>query len=67
VAKHVVPGRLDLGPREGIVLDLGFLNAKHIRLMLGEPRHNAIESLANRVDVPGGDLHADTGREKRTP
>jgi hypothetical protein len=67
VAKHVVSRRLDLGPWECIVLDLGFLNAKDIRLMLGKPRHNAIESLANRVDVPSGDLHADTGRENRTP
>src|ERR1039457_2938734 len=52
---------------ECIILDLGFLHTQDIRTMLGEPRNNAIEPLANGVDVPSSDLHADTGRENRTP
>jgi hypothetical protein len=67
VAKNVVAGGFDLGSWECVVLDLGFLHTQDIRTMLGEPRNNAIKPLANGVDVPSSDLHADTGRENRTP
>ncbi|RMH44233.1 MAG: S1 family peptidase [Deltaproteobacteria bacterium] len=43
--------------RKLVVGDLGFLHAQHIRCVSLEPRDDAVETAADRVDVPGGDLH----------
>jgi hypothetical protein len=62
VTEHLIPSRLQLGARECIVFDLGFLHAQDIRSMLAEPRDNAVQPFANGVDVPSGYLHPDLGR-----
>jgi hypothetical protein len=62
MAKHMIPNRLDISARKGIVLNFGFLYAEDIRSMLGKPRNNAVESFANGIDVPSCYLHSETGR-----
>jgi hypothetical protein len=61
----VVAGLLEFGLREYIIFYLCFLEAQDIGSMLDEPRNNAFEAFANGVDVPGGYLHSESGREVR--
>ena len=43
--------------REEVVDDLGFLQAEHVRLLLLEQLQDQLLAQADRVDVPGGELH----------
>ena len=39
------------------VINLGFLQAEQIRLLVLKPTEHLIQSRANGIHVPGGDLH----------
>ena len=39
------------------VIHLGFLQTEQIRLLAIQPAEHLIQSRADRVHVPGGDLH----------
>jgi len=54
----VVAGGLELGDREGLVLELELLQAERVGLVGGEPVEDLRQANLERVDVPGGDLHA---------
>ena len=55
-----VAGRLDLLARKGVIRDLGFLQRDDVRGVRSEPGDQLVESHAQRIDVPGGDLHGAT-------
>ena len=46
-----------LGQGELVVVDLGFLQADHVRLMLFDQRCQLMRASAQPVDVEGDDLH----------
>ena len=46
-----------LGGKE-VVHDLGFLQAEHVGLLPPEEQVDEAEPQADRVDIPGGELHA---------
>ena len=51
--------------RKGVVDALGLLQADDVRLPLGQPGRQVVDSLLDRVDVPGGDAHGGNGRVRR--
>ncbi len=61
---HALPGeqamrvaqRLEGGVGEGRVVDLGLLQAQDVGLRRGEEIADDVESCADRIDIPGGDL-----------
>ena len=55
--RDLITRRLDLGPREIVVLKLGFLQAQRIRLLFGQPVQQVRQAHLERIDVPAGDLH----------
>ena len=48
---------LDLGLREIVILELGFLQAQGIGLLFGQPVEQVRQAHLQRIDVPAGDLH----------
>jgi hypothetical protein len=54
---NIVAQCLDCLPREGLIDGLGFLQADDVRRPLGEPGGQVLDSLLDRIDVPGGDAH----------
>jgi hypothetical protein len=57
VNSGVVARIADRFVREGVVRDFQFLQADDVGLDLRQPRKKPFEAAANRIDVPGGDLH----------
>ncbi|MCY1248953.1 hypothetical protein D9M72_624470 [compost metagenome] len=57
VEVHVITQGLHLGQRELFVVDLGFLQADHIGLVLFDQRRQLMGTGAQPVDVEGDDLH----------
>ena len=57
VDRDVVAQRLDLQPRKGVIDGLGFLKANDVGRPLLEPGGQVLDSLLDRIDVPGGDPH----------
>ena len=57
VEHHVVAGGLDLGLREFVVFQLGFLQHQHIRIADFEPLQQVRKADIERIDVPAGDFH----------
>ena len=51
-----VAHRLEGGMGEGRVVDLGLLQAQDVGLRRGEEITDDVESRADRIDIPGGDL-----------
>ena len=54
---HVPTSRFEGFQREQGVIHLGFLQTEQIRLLALQPAEHLIQSRADRVHVPGGDLH----------
>ncbi len=54
---HVVAQGLHLGQGELFVVDLGFLQPDHVRLVLLDQRRQLMGAGAQPVDVEGDDLH----------
>ncbi|MNN72947.1 hypothetical protein D3C81_1890260 [compost metagenome] len=54
---HVVTQRLDLGERELVVVDLGFLQADDVWLVLLDQCRQLMGAGAQAVDVERDDLH----------
>ena len=48
---HVIPQRFDVGDGELIVMDLGFLQADHVRLVFLDQRCQLMWPSAQAVDV----------------
>src|SRR5580704_9716802 len=55
----MVSGVVNRIDRKLVVLDLGFLQAHHIRFVRGEPFEHDREAPADGVHVVGSDLHRD--------
>ena len=53
----VVAESLERKEGEGVVRDLQLLQAQHVRLVLPEPAEEPLLARADRVDVPGRELH----------
>ncbi|MNF01020.1 hypothetical protein D3C80_1999450 [compost metagenome] len=54
---HVVTQRLDLGERELVVVDLGFLQADDIWLVLIDQCRQLMGAGAQAIDIERDDLH----------
>ncbi len=52
-----VPQLMERPGGEEAVLDLGFLQAQDVRLVLPEEAGHLVDPQADGVDVPSGDLH----------
>ncbi|MNG02797.1 hypothetical protein D3C84_858410 [compost metagenome] len=61
---HVITQGLDLGQRELIVADLGFLQADHVRLVLFDQRRQLMGPGAQAIDVERDDLHGKHNPDK---
>jgi hypothetical protein len=59
LARHhrLVPDGLELLEGELVLFDLELLHAQHVGLVGLEPRNHTLGARADRVDVPGGELH----------
>ena len=63
-----IPQRFEHVVREGVVDDLGFLQAQHIGGMIAQEAFDDIEPETDRIDVPGGNAqrhHARVGEDAR--
>jgi hypothetical protein len=58
---HLVPGGLERGVRELLVTTLGLLDGEHVDVPPLEEGDDAVDAGADRVDVPGGQAHAQEG------
>ena len=54
---HVPASRFEGLKGKQRVIHLGFLQTEQIRLLALQPAEHLIQSRANRVHIPGGDLH----------
>ncbi|MNW67292.1 hypothetical protein D3C74_458600 [compost metagenome] len=54
---HVVAEGADFFERELVVVDLGFLQADHVRLVFFDQRCQLMRTGTQSVDVEGNDLH----------
>jgi len=54
---RVISGTPNSSGRKVLILDLGFLQTHHVRLVLGDPVENDGKPLPDGIDVVGGDFH----------
>src|SRR5262249_30734506 len=55
--RDLVTGRAQRVDRKALVLDLGLLQAQDVGLFSGDPREQSRLPRADRIDVPGRELH----------
>src|SRR5262249_30273778 len=61
VHRNIVAERLEAFAREGVIDAFGLLHAANVGLAFGQPRKHVIQSLLDRIDVPGCNTHGGCG------